>query len=271
MKKVILFSSTGYVGSSIKERILGEREIQLFELTRKSGLTGYDENYDIFIYSAAVTSSRHETIEKYVQDNVVAAVSVVNFCREHNIKRIIYLSTDEIYGELNTDVVTDKAIMVNPNLYAATKYLAEKIIIESGISYYILRSPSIVGKVWGKGFIYNLISDARNNKKLTLYNMERMFNNIVDIDDLTDFIIRLCDCGQLDKNELFLLGNTEKLQLKEIVSHVMALCNSTSVIDNIETDQKRYFTLDVSKAVEYGYSSKKLKTIIDELSRMQER
>lgn len=270
VKKIILFSPTGYVGSNIEERVQGKGHIQLHVMSRGSDFGNYGKGYDAFIYSAAVTSARHETAEKYVQDNVVAAVSVVNFCKEHEVNRIIFLSSDEIYGELNTETVSDRAVMVNPNLYATTKYLAEKIIIESGIPYYILRLPGIVGKAWGKGFIYSLISKAKNNEKITLYNMERMFNNIVDIDDLTAFIAHLCDCEVKDKSEIFLLGNTDKVPLKEIVFYIKSICHSDSAIDNVETDQKRYFTLDVSKAVEYGYSSKKIKTIIDELYQLQE-
>lgn len=152
MKKIILFSPNGYVGSFIKETIEKEKGIQLYEITRKSNLELYQMNYDILIYSAAVTSARHEVAEKYVQDNVVTAVSMVNFCKNHHVKRIIYLSSDEIYGDLNVDKVTENTIMINPSVYATTKYLAEKIIIESGIPYYILRLPGIVGRIWGKTF-----------------------------------------------------------------------------------------------------------------------
>lgn len=271
MNKVILFSPKGYVGGYIKERLLRERNIQLFEMTRDSDLKLYDKNFDTIIYSAAITSSRRATVDKYVQDNVVTAVSVVNFCKEHDVKRIIFLSSDEIYGELNCDVVTDKAVMVNPNLYAATKYLAEKIIMESGIPYYIMRLPGIVGKAWGKNFIYGLLSKAKNNETITIYNMNKMFNNILDIDDLTKFILVLCNYAPNDKSEIFLLGNTEKVRLKEIVSYIMSLHQATSEIINLETDQRRYFTIDVTRAVEYGYTSKKITTIIDELYQIQER
>ena len=134
MNKVVLFSPNGYVGGYIKEKIQSEKNIQLYEITRGSKWEECKENYDTMIYSAAV---RYATAEKYIQDNVVSAISVVNFCREHYIKRIIYLSSDEIYGELNTNVVNEKAIMINPGLYGTTKYLAEKIIMESGMPYYI--------------------------------------------------------------------------------------------------------------------------------------
>lgn len=265
MKKVVLFSPNGYVGSFIKERLEKEKTIALYEFTRDSNPGQYTSDYDILVYSASITSARRETADKYVQDNVVAAVSMVNFSREHNIKRIIYLSSDEIYGEMNTDVVTEKTAMLNPNLYAATKYLAEKIIMESSMPYYILRIPGIVGRIWRENFIYTLMERIRKNEKLELYNLERRFNNIVDIDDLTEFITTLCDMDYSSSSELMLLGNTESIKLGELVSYMKELYCSSSVICNTETEERRYFTLDVSKAVQYGYRSKEIKTIISEL------
>lgn len=269
MRKVMLFSPNGYVGSFIKERLKDEQNIRLYEMTRDSDRDQYKENYDVMVYSAAITSGRHETADKYVQDNVVAAVSIVEFCRQHHVKRIIYLSSDEIYGELNTEIVTAKAVMVNPNIYATTKYLAEKIIMESGIPYYILRLPGVVGRVWGNNFIYNLMGRIRKNEDLKLYNMDRGFNNILDIDDLTQFIVTLCIDKHADQNEILLLGNTEVMKLREIVSYIKGLYSSSSEIDNIDTNDRRYFTLDVSKAVEYGYSSKKIRAIISGLYYLQ--
>ena len=76
MKRIILFSPNGYVGSFLKEGILQEKNFQLFELTRNNNLEQYKGNYDVLVYSAAVTSVRNETAEKYVQDNVVAAVRI---------------------------------------------------------------------------------------------------------------------------------------------------------------------------------------------------
>ncbi len=270
MKKIILFSPNGYVGGFIKRKFQEEQKVWIYEITRDSDWENYEEEYDIMIYSAAITSARHEAADKYVQDNVVAAVSIMGFCKEHHVKRVIYLSSDEIYGEINTDVVTEKAIMVNPNLYAVTKYLAEQIIIDSGIPYYILRLPGIVGRIWGRNFIYNLMDKIQNNEPIELYNMDRKFNNIVDIDDLTAFISRLCDVEEYSKSEIFLLGSLDSVALKDIVSYIKILCNSTSVIHNVNSDKKRYFTLDVTKAKEYGYSAKKIKTIIKELHQMQE-
>jgi nucleoside-diphosphate-sugar epimerase len=259
--KVVLFSPNGYIGGVIKETILKENRIELYEITRGSDLGQYTRNYNVMIYSASVSSA---SAEKYVQDNIVTAITIVEFCKKHHIDRIIYLSSDSIYGELNTDMVHEKVIMVNPNIYGLSKCLAEKIIMESGIPYYILRLPGVVGRVWRKNFVYDLMTRIKNNETVELYNMDRRFNNILDVDDLTRFVILLCKCRH-DVSEVFLLGNTENIVLGEMVFYIRELYHSTSQIRNVETNQKRYFLLDVAKAVEYGYLSSPITNIIDQL------
>lgn len=271
MIKIILFSPNGYVGNSIRTKLELDGNIQLYGITRESDLEQYRLDYDVLIYSASITSARHETIDKYVQDNVMTAVLMMKFCKKHHIKRIIYLSSAEIYGDLNIDMVTDQATMVNPNLYATTKYLAERIIIESNIPYYILRLPGIVGQVWGETFIYRLMDKIRKNETIELYNLDKKFNNIVEIDDLVQFVIVLCNDFNNGKSEIFLLGNSENVSLREVIAYIKKKYHSLSVIKSVEASNRKYFALDISKAVKYGYCSKEMKKIIDQLYQLQEK
>lgn len=269
-RKVLLFSPNGYAGGFIKERLAGEKGIQLYEMTREGILNPSQTDYDVLVYSAAVTSARHETARKYVQDNVVTAVSMIDLCKKYGVERIIYLSSDEIYGELNTDKILEQTVMVNPNVYAATKYLAEKIIMESGIPYFILRLPGIVGRIWGRNFIYSMMERISCNAQVDLYNPDKKFNNILHIDDLTEFITVLCNI-RVKASEILLLGNTECVRLSDMVTHMKELYHSSSIINHMAAEGRRYFTLDVAKAVEYGYHSKKIMAIIDDLYQIRER
>ena len=261
MKRIILFSPTGYVGSMIKKSFMEIKDVELTEITRGSRLDKIHGNYDTIIYSASVSSA--ESL-KFIEDNVLSVITIMDFCKKHCVKRVIYLSTDSIYGELNTEEVSEKAVMVNPDFYGVTKYLAEKIIIESGIPYYILRMPGIVGKVWRNTYLYRLIDQFYKNESITVYNSNKLFNNVLDIDDLVHFILLLCDL-QKSGDKIFLLGNTEKVELIKVVNYIKNCCQSSSEIKIKNTNDKRYFTLNVRKAVEYGYSSKSIWDIIREL------
>lgn len=265
MRKVALFSPNGYVGSNIAKKLKENKHLKIQDIVRGFDWNSDVEGLDVFIYSAAITRERCESPEKYIQDNALMAVKVASFCRRNHVKRMIYLSSDEIYGKLNTEQVSDKAIMVEPNIYAVTKYLAEKVIIDSGIPYFILRLPGIVGKKWGKGFIYRLMDKISLNEEVVLYNADQKFNNIVEIEDLIEFIELLVCYDDLHCSEIFLLGNLEKVQLLRVAEYIKQLYHSNSNIVNRKNCDDRYFTLDVDRAVAYGYQSKKMMEIIEEL------
>ena len=53
------------------------------------------------------------------------------------------------------------------------------------------------------------------------------------------------------------------------MSYLKGMYHSDSEVTSVDTNEKRYFTLDVTKAVEYGYSSKSIKVILDELAKIQ--
>ncbi|MCI9531209.1 MAG: NAD(P)-dependent oxidoreductase [Lachnospiraceae bacterium] len=246
----------------MKKRIIKEPCIQLYEMARDSVYKKYEGNYDILVYAAAASKA---SAGKLIQDNVITAITMMEFCRKHHIKRIIYLSSDSIYGELHTDIATEAAVMVNPGFYGMTKYLAERIIMDSGIPYYIIRMPGIVGGIQRDVFLCRLIAKMKEDEGIVLYNMDKVFNNVLHIDDLSKFIMLLCLLENNGNHEVFLLGNTEYVKLREIAYYLKKLTHSRSKIENIDTQDKRYFTLDVSKAVEYGYSSRKMKDILQEL------
>lgn len=269
MKKVILFSPNGYVGSFLKTKLTECEGISLSGITRESDLDAFEGEYDILLYTASITSARKATAEQYIRDNALCTAEMMGFCKQHWVKRIIYLSTDEIYGMLRTCEVTEHSAMVSPNIYAATKYLAERVIRESGIPYYILRLPGIVGWDWGDNFIYRTMEKVRNQEDIYIYNGQKEFNNLVDIDDLAQFIWLLCNKMECPASETFVVGNCEKIKLLELVEFMKEMYDSSSEIHNEEVSSKRYFTLNVEKAVSYGYRSKKIKNIVYELKELQ--
>lgn len=262
MIKIAFFSPRGYMGEYLFHQMEYHPQIIMTGITRETNIDVVEGTFDILLYTASITSARKETSLKYITDNCLSAVQMVDFCKKHEIKRIIYISTDEIYGQLNAEKVTENTIMVSPNIYATTKYLAEQIIIESGIPYYILRLPGIVGEKWGNNFIYSVMEKIQRDENVKIYNGEKNFNNLVEINDLKEFIIKLACKNNCLLSEIFVLGNCESMKLLEMIKFLKEIYHSSSKIYNEESSLKRYFTLDVEKAVGYGYTSKKIKDIL---------
>jgi nucleoside-diphosphate-sugar epimerase len=264
MKKILLFSPTGQVGSRLKCK-LADLDYEARYLSRDDCTVRENEEIDVCIYTAGVTSARQETTEKYVIDNCYDATKIIKLCKEHNVKKIIYLSSDEIYGQLTTESLNVNSDRINMNVYAMTKYLAEQIVVESGMQYCILRLPGIVNGLCAGGntFLERIVRDIQNGKEVICYNLDKQFNNVVHVDDLCDFIIKLIehDC----ENKVLHLGQPDNVTLREILCYLKKEFNSESEVKEGNSLNKRYFTLPIHDAEQEGYTGRGIFVILDEL------
>ena len=266
MKKILLFSPTGMVGCRLMERLKNTDHRIFYWQRNKYDIP--DENIDIFIYVAGITSGRHETAKQYVVDNCYMAAKVVDACKQCNVKRIIFLSSDEVYGNLDTDSLSADSDRINPGVYASSKYLSEQIIMESEIPYYIIRSPGIVdGTKIKNSFLERTAIDLSQNRTITCNHMEDLFNNVVHLEDLCKFILLLTNKENDDRNKIFHVGQCESEKLTNIINYMRNQIESNSKILAM-SKKGRHFTLPVEDAVEYGYASRGIYPIIDEIVMM---
>ena len=258
--RVFLFSPTGNVGSRMFEQLKNAGHEVFIKTRNECTLEG---KVDVCIYTAGVTAGRQETAAKYIIDNCTTSVEIVSLCKRNDIGKILYLSSDEVYGDLITNKLEITAEKKNLNAYAMTKMLSEEVVIESGIPYRILRLPGIVGGITiSNTYLVRIIKKARLGEDIEAYNLDNYFNNVVHVDDLCNFVVEHIEDDF--RNEILNLGQIEKVRLCDLISYVIKKTNSSSRI--IEKGVgKRYFTLPCAEAIECGYSSRGVYNIIDDI------
>jgi nucleoside-diphosphate-sugar epimerase len=124
---------------------------------------------DVVIHLASVINKKNaETFKKV---NIEGTKNIVDFCKKNKVKRLIFLSSL-------------KALSALHNPYIDSKKEAEKIIIDSGLPYIILR-PSMVYGPGDKKNIGFLIKLAKN---LPLMPGLKFRMQLLFIDDLVKII-----------------------------------------------------------------------------------
>lgn len=92
------------------------------------------------------------------RENVKSTSVIIRACEEENVTRLIYISTLSVYEYLRRK---DLPKMINidniksPQNYALSKWMAEKIILDSKIPYTIILRVGFVGYVKHAGIIEN--------------------------------------------------------------------------------------------------------------------
>jgi dTDP-glucose 4,6-dehydratase len=110
------------------------------------------EKPDIVIHGAAETFVDHSFIDpnSFVTSNVLGTQVIVNACIKHGVQKLIYISTDEVYGQLTSEDEPSwtEDSPINPrNPYAATKAAGELIVKAANQSH---------------GLVYNITRSANN-------------------------------------------------------------------------------------------------------------
>tara|TARA_X000000950_G_scaffold106258_1_gene133829 strand:- start:27650 stop:28678 length:1029 start_codon:yes stop_codon:yes gene_type:complete len=182
------------------------------------------EQFEVVCNLAAQPGVRYslENPKAYIDSNISGFLNILECCRNHNIKHLVYASSSSVYGE-NKKVPFETTDDVDHpiSLYAATKKSNELMAHSYGHLYGFkttgLRFFTVYGP-WGRpDMAYYLFADAIYNKQpIKLYNNGQMERDFTYIDDVVNGMTKIIE-KNIEKREhsrIYNIGNnkTESLQ-----------------------------------------------------------
>ena len=135
------------------ERLSNSKRLKIIkkDLCEYKALMKYSKNTDILIHAAAeshVDNSFNLTNE-FITTNVMGTKNVLDACKVNKVKKIIHISTDEVYGEIHQSSFNENSRFNPSNPYSSSKAAAEMIINGYIHSYklpvIIIRANNIFG------------------------------------------------------------------------------------------------------------------------------
>ena len=151
-----------------------------------------DQKFDVVCNLAAQAGVRYsiENPETYIDSNIVGFLNILECCRNHNIKKLVYASSSSVYGDnekipFEETNKTDKPI----SLYAASKKSNELMAHTYSHLFKLntigLRFFTVYGS-WGRpDMAYYLFANAIvNDSPIKVYNngdLSRDFTHVKDI------------------------------------------------------------------------------------------
>lgn len=284
-KKVLVTGVGGYVGRAVADylQICGHEIIGTYR--KESVDLGFrriridlespfeiDGDFDIIVHAAGELPKRtsekwsyeKQDVIRFKHNNVDAMENLVYFAKTHAVKKIIYLSTIGIYGQMENAVINEDSDRINPDIYGMTKYMGEAILKESGrISGISLRMPGIIGPGAKGVWLTNVVEKLKKGEDITVYTPDFHTKNFVWIDDLTAFIEHLIELDEW-KYDTLVLACKEGAPIRHIVERIKELTKSDSKI-HMDDSLRKPFCIDASKAFEMGYDSLNPLEIVEKL------
>jgi len=153
-----------------------EGNLQSFDLLKHIFQTNKITHIIHFAAQSHVQNSFDDSLN-YTKDNIVGTHNLLEINRLYNpyIKKLIHVSTDEVYGEsmLDENHKTENSILCPTNPYAATKaaaeLLAQSYIHSFNLPIIITRGNNVYGSnQYPEKLIPKFIKQLYNNKKVTI-------------------------------------------------------------------------------------------------------
>lgn len=189
-------------------------DARLISYDDEAGLANIFEGVDCVIHLAGILiESRHST---YESANVAATSAVVAAAKRAAVKRIVFISV--IGASPDSD-----------NLYLKSKGLAENIVMLSGLTACVIRTPILLGP--GTAGADSLIGVASQSRPKVLggghYTMRPL-----DVDDLCLAILQGCN-SQADEATVYELVGPEAVPYRELVRRTANLMGRETEIGSI--------------------------------------
>jgi UDP-glucose 4-epimerase len=203
----------------------------------KSSMISCIDKKDIVIHLAASLGVRNTEENNYrcYQINVRGTENVLDICLQKGIKKFIYASSSEVYGEPLTNPISEDFKTYPKSIYAQTKLMGEGLVksynqIDKNFKYIIFRFFNTYGKNQVAQFVLpRFINAAKKNEPLVINGKGNQIRGYCNSSDVAKGIEKAFSNKIF--NEIINLGNSQDLvTLKQLAKLVIKSSKSSSKI-----------------------------------------
>jgi len=256
--RILVTGGSGFIGTHLIQKLTEKgNEVVNFDLrpgknqniqfiqgdtTSSQEVESAIRNVDAVFHLASVVSVRktEEDPLKTLNIGIDGTRNVLEACRKNDIKKIIYPSSSEIYGEpLKLPILeTDR---LNPlSSYAVAKFVSEEFIKiynkSYGLNYTIFRPFNVYGQNQSNDFVIpKFVSNALSHQPIDVHGNGSQIRAFSFIDDVMEGFSLSLEKGN---NEIFNIGNaTEPLTIIDLARKVIQITESKSELRFIPFEQ----------------------------------
>ena len=234
------FDRLNELGFSEIESKLSKNEVQSikFNLLRFSRLDLVDdksinalfrkEQFDVVCNLAAQAGVRYsiENPKAYIDSNINGFLNILEGCRNHQVRHLVYASSSSVYGEnVNFPFTTNDNVDHPISLYAATKKSNELMAHTYGHLYGFkttgLRFFTVYGP-WGRPDMayFSFAQSISKDEPIEVFNHGKMQRDFTYINDIVDGVSRVIEKNIDDRShyKIYNIGNNKTVMLSEFIS-----------------------------------------------------
>jgi len=251
MTRIVLLGSSGFMGKSLLEKLI-LKKFDVKTLIHEESINHVNVIYGDILDPNLLDSELDENdivinlIGQYTNNdsdfidlNIKGGVNLLNSCIKNNVKKIILISTINVYGNSMNKSSSETDELSPQTNYGLIKLLTEKLYEQFSKTYKlnvtILRMSNLYGPKKKAGYITYLINAVTDVKKNILaYNNGNQLRDVLYIDDAIDGIIKSIKIPLYGFN-VFNISSGSRYKINEIINEIENISNQKL---NIEYSEK---------------------------------
>jgi uncharacterized protein YbjT (DUF2867 family) len=226
---ILITGATGYIGRHLVSRLVaqGERprclvrnikrassilpagtlEFVQGDTTSPASLETAVQGVDTIVHAAFITADHKQSAgNRYQETNVQGTANLVEAAKKAGVKRIIVIS--------GLGTKPDK-----PGSYMQGRYLAEKVVKESGLDWTIIQPSVLFGK--DAPFIKGLTDLIRTSPVVPLIGGGKIMFQPIYVEDVVAVIIKVLQEPERAKNKTYTIGGPAYYSFTQIIDALL--------------------------------------------------
>lgn len=274
MKSILLTGANGFIGGYIYDLLIKNRynvfclikkknskinNYQISDLSKKITINK-KISFDCVIHCASLSSSNNYDeydFDQYYRDNILATKNLVDYANRSKIKKFIFLSSISIYGKINTQKLKLNSKIINPQKYGISKLISE-YLVQDEKNYFnsiSIRLPGVIGKFSKRNLLSELLIKIKLSKEIKIYNPNNLFNNCINVEDLSYFILKLINT-KFSIHDVILLSTSRPIKIINIIQLLIKEFKSTSKIKIYKSKKMSFVIENIYANQKYRYKPK---------------
>ena len=241
MTSIILLGSSGFIGKSLLPKLTMEG-FSVKPMTFHNPINHVNEFHGDILESHILDPFLNKNdivvnlIGQYIDNdsefidiNIQGGLNLLNSCVKNNVKKVILISTINVYGNSLNDPSNEESELMPQTNYGLIKLLTEKLYQHFSKIYNlditILRMSNLYGPNKKAGYVSHLINSAVHPiQNIVAYNNGNQFRDILFIDDAIDGIIKSIKKSITGFN-IFNISSGSKYAINEIIKEIENVSN----------------------------------------------
>lgn len=304
MKKIVITGGAGFIGSHLTEHLFKTYNKTKFIIIDKITYAANKKYLKLILKSKRVKFLKCDLLSsnkyaKYIKDcdyainvaaeshvdrsfqssliftrtNTLGTHTFINSCIQMNVKKIIHVSTDEVYGQVFRGSKSEKSKLDPTNPYSASKAAAEMIINSYDKIYKnkitIIRANNIYGiRQFPEKLIPSSICRLIKKQKIQLHGkgiQQRCFLSVYDFCEAIEILINKKASG------IYNIGNLESFRNIDIVLEIIKKFHGSKNLKYVKFVKDRKFNdfryyINFNKIKKLGWKPKRnIKNDLDDI------